>query len=121
MGFGGGVVTENISLNQFAAGFEDLRDRMRTQDWYHDLAEQQSSDEIHEMADGCPCLGLQHQDVAQLHKQEFHRDFEALLAQLRQDTEAQRMDEDTIHQKITHFLAEYQRREVNRQGTRTKT
>ena len=121
IGFGGGVVTENIRecqvrLKQFAAGLEDLRDRMRNQDWYHDLSDQQSSDEIHQMVDGrpMPSPAPRSRPAAQAR---VLRDFEALLAQLRQDTEAQKMDdEDTIRQRITHFLAEYQRREVNRQG-----
>ena len=46
----GGVIGEAIrncfmTLDSQAADLEDLRDRMRTQEWYHDLSEQESDDE----------------------------------------------------------------------------
>ena len=34
-------------MNQCEAGLTDLDNRMRTQSWYHDLSEKESSDEIH--------------------------------------------------------------------------
>ena len=85
IGFGGGVITENIRecqmhLNQCTAGLEDLRDCMRTQDWYHDLSDQQSSDEIHQMTDGRPMPRPQasrRRPAAQARVP--LRDFEALL------------------------------------------
>ena len=35
-----------MRLDSHAADLEDLRDRVRTQDWYHDLSEQESDAEI---------------------------------------------------------------------------
>ena len=35
-----------MRLDSHAADLEDLRDRMRTQEWYRDLSEQESNDEI---------------------------------------------------------------------------
>ena len=39
-------------VSQCEAGLTDLENRMRTQDWWHDLSEQESSDEIHRIVDG---------------------------------------------------------------------
>ena len=51
IGNSGGVIGETlrqcqVRLDQYAASLTDLRERMRTQDWYHDLPEQESDDEI---------------------------------------------------------------------------
>ena len=51
IGVSGGVIGETLRecqerLNQCTAGLMDLDNRMRTQDWYHDLSEQESSVEI---------------------------------------------------------------------------
>ena len=56
IGLGGGVITENVReckvrLDRRTAGIERLHQRVRTQDWYHDLSEQESSDESHRMVD----------------------------------------------------------------------
>ena len=40
-----------VRFEQCAADLTDLRDRMRTQNWYHDLSEQESDDEIQRMLD----------------------------------------------------------------------
>ena len=47
---GGGVIGETlrqcqVRLDQCAAGLTDLRERMRTQDCYHDVTEQESDEE----------------------------------------------------------------------------
>ena len=54
IGNSGGVIGETlrqcqVRLGQYAAGLTDLRERMRTQDWYHDLSEQESDDEIQQI------------------------------------------------------------------------
>ena len=54
VGNSGGVIGETlrqcqVRLDQYAAGLTDLRERMRTQDRYHDLSEQESDDEIQQM------------------------------------------------------------------------
>ena len=54
IGNSGGVIGETlrqcqVRLDQYAAGLTDLRERMRTQDWYHDLSEQESDDGIQQI------------------------------------------------------------------------
>ena len=43
-----------VRLNRCPAGLARLEDRMRTQDWYHDLSEQESSEETNQMVEGRP-------------------------------------------------------------------
>ena len=54
VGSTGGVIGDTIRhclirLRQHAADLDDLRERMRTQEWYHDLSEQESDDEVQRM------------------------------------------------------------------------
>ena len=51
IGSTGGVIGETVRtcfmrLDSQAADLEDLRERMRTQEWYHDLSEQEGDDEV---------------------------------------------------------------------------
>ena len=43
-----------VRLVQCTGGLVDLDNRMRTQDWCHDVSEHESSDENHQTADGRP-------------------------------------------------------------------
>ena len=43
-----------MKLDQCTDGLTDLNNRVTTQDWYHDLSEQDSSDENHQIFDGRP-------------------------------------------------------------------
>ena len=50
IGNSGGVIGDTlrqcqVKLDQCTTSLNDLRERMRTQDWYHDLSEQESDDE----------------------------------------------------------------------------
>ena len=82
----------------------DLDNRVRTQDWNHDLSEDESSDENHQTADGRPRprrVVPKRRLVAQARVP--LRELEPWFAQLRRDTQAQGRDEDTIHQRMTGF------------------
>ena len=52
IGFGGGGDCR-VRLNQCTAGLQDLRDCMRTQEWYHDLSDRELF--IGALADYCDC------------------------------------------------------------------
>ena len=61
----------HVRVNHCEASLHDLENRMRTQDWFHDLSEQESSDEIPRMLDGTPRPDSQHQNVVWVREQEF--------------------------------------------------
>ena len=47
-----------MRLDSQAADLEDLRERMRTQEWYHDLSEQESDDEVQQRLTRAERLGV---------------------------------------------------------------
>ena len=111
-GVSAGVIGENfrecqVRLDQCTAGLMDLDNRMRTQDWYHDLFEHESSDENQQTADGSsrPRRAASRRRLVARARVPL-RELEPWFAQLRRDTQAQGLDEETIHQIITRFLAE---------------
>ena len=59
IGVSGGVIGETLSeckvrSDQCTAGLANLNNRMRNQEWYHDVSERESSDEIHQAVNGRP-------------------------------------------------------------------
>ena len=101
----------HIRLNQCTSDLARLENRMRTQDWYHDLSEQESSDEIHQVVEGRPrattprCMVMQ----ARVPLGELDQ----WINQLRHDVQTHGLDNDSLHQRVTRFLTEHQRREAN--------
>ena len=94
---------------------------MRNQEWYHDVSEQESDEEIRQITDERPrTRRTAQQRRAAAKARAFNRvalrEHAPGLNQLQQDTQSQGPDENTTHQRITRFLAEYQRREANNRG-----
>ena len=117
IGVSGGVIGETlrecqVRLDQCTAGL-NLDNRMRTQDWYHCLSEHESSDENHQTADGRPKpRRAAPKRLLVARARVLLRELEPWFAQLRRESQAQGLDEDTIHQRMTSVLAEYWRREA---------
>ena len=101
-----------VRMSQLETGLACLENRMRTQDWYHDLSEQESSDEIHGLVDGRPrhaapkrCMIAQARvPVGEL---------EEWFTQLHRDAQNNGINHEVTHQRITQFLAGHQRRETH--------
>ena len=101
-----------VRVNQLEAGRTNLENRVRTQDWYHDLSEQESSDEIHRIGDGRPRRAApKRRMIAQARVPV--EELEQLFAQLRNDVQKSGLDREVVHKRITQFLAECQRRETS--------
>ena len=121
----GGVIGETlrecqIRLDQCAAGLANLDTRMRNQEWYHDVSERQSSKDIQQIVEGRSRnrRAMQQHGIAAT-----ARAFNGVplrhdpnLEQLQENIQPQGPDENTIHQRITRFLADYQGREANYRG-----
>ena len=125
IGVSGGVIGETLRecqmrLDQCAAGLANLDTRMRNQEWshwYHDVSERESDEEIHQVIDERPRTRRTAQQRRAAAKARALNGtplrHEPGLEQLQRDTQSQGPDENTIHQRITRFLAEHQRREAN--------
>ena len=119
----GGAIGETlrecqVRLDQCTACLTDLDNRERAQEQHHEVSEHESSDENRQTTDGRPShsrAAPKRRLIAQARVP--LRELEPWIAQLQRDTQAQGSDEQTIHQRITRFLAEHQRQEANGRGT----
>ena len=83
---------------------------MRTQNWYHDLSDQESDDEVDQMVEGRPRPAVPRRMVMQARVPLGELD--QRVNQLRNDVQNRGLDNNAFHQRVTQFLAEHQRREA---------
>ena len=103
IGVCGGVIGETlreykVRLDQCTAGLADLDNRARNQEWYHDVSERESSDEIHQAIDRRPRPRRavpKRRPVMQARV--LLRELEPWMADLHRDTQVQGLDGATIH------------------------
>ena len=100
-----------MRVDQCEACLTRLEDRMKTQDWYHDLSEPESSDETHRIVDDRPRRAAPKRAVTQARAGvgELGRS----LSRLWNGAQDCGLDNEAIQQRIPRFLLEHQRREAN--------
>ena len=106
-------VTEayQANLDVCLAQIERLTNRMQTQEWYHELSDQESDDDIDRMMgdrprDPPPRRGVQRARVPTT-------EIERWINQFREEFRNHAVDGNTITQLFQQFLEEHQRREEN--------
>ena len=93
----------HVRVNHCEASRQSLSNQMRTQGWFHDLSEQKSSDEIHAMLDGAPRPRRAAPKRRVVRARVPLGELEPWFAQLRQEAQANGLDNDAIHQRIHRF------------------
>ena len=106
-------------MNHCEAGRQSLENRMRTQDWFHDLSDQETVTRSMLCSMGHPDVDVQRRNFV-LFGQELFGELKPWFAQFRQEAQANGLDYDAIHQRIHRFMAEHQRREANSRSTQTR-
>ena len=100
-----------VRMNQLEAGLTELEQRIRTQDWYHDLSEQENSDKVHRLVDGRP---PPRRAAPPRRRTGAQGGLEQLFTQLRNDVQNNGLDQGAaIDQRLTQFLTEDRRRETD--------
>ena len=106
----------HVRANQCTDNLARLEDRIRAQDGYHDLSEQESSDAIRRMLDGRQRPTAQRRAARNrifMQARVPLGELDQWVNQLRNDVQNCGLDNEAIHQRITRLLAEHQRREAN--------
>ena len=95
--------------DQCVASVERPTNRLRTQNWYDELSEQESDDEDGMVGDrprpAPPRRGVTRARVPV-------QEFDQWMNQLRDEVQAHGVDREAFHQRVTQFLEEHQRREM---------
>ena len=95
------------------ARVERVNDRIRAQDWHHDLSEQESDEEIEQMLESAQRRCTQEQPGTQRIRVETS-DIDQWHDQLRQEFQHHVRDRNNLAPRGAQFLEEHQRREERR-------